>query len=119
VRTGFRSSIEKARRLGVADKNIVLDVGIGFGKTFDQNLELLAKLGTLAGEFAGYPILAGTSRKSFLGKILDGAAADKRLAASLATAAIAVWNGARIVRVHDVKATIDALKTVEAVRNRR
>jgi len=113
----LRCAIGKARRSGVPDENIVLDIGIGFGKTQEQNLELLAKLDKLTAEFSDYPVLVGTSRKSFIGKLLDGAPVNERLSGSLATAAIAVWNGAKIVRVHDVKETVETLKIVRAVQD--
>ncbi len=116
VAEGFRSSIEKAQSFAVKNEQIALDVGIGFSKTFAQNLELLAKLDKLTAEFDGFPMLVGTSRKSFLGKILDDAPPDRRLNGSLTSAAIAVWNGAKIVRVHEVKATVEALKVVESVK---
>lgn len=116
VSEGFRWSIAKAANYGVKQKNIALDVGIGFSKTFEQNLELIAKLKVLTDEFADYPMLVGTSRKSFIGKILNGAPTGERLQGSLASAAIAVWNGAKIVRVHDVRATVEMLKIVEAVK---
>ena len=112
----FRWSIAKAASYGVKQENIALDVGIGFSKTFEQNLELIAKLNLLCEDFANFPMLVGTSRKSFIGKILGDAPPDKRLQGSLASAAIAVWNGAKIVRVHDVKATVEMLKIVEAVK---
>ena len=115
VADSFRTSLEKAKSFGVKTGNIVLDVGIGFSKTFAQNLELLAKLDKLVAEFPEYPMLVGTSRKSFLGKLLDGAPPGERLSGTLASVAIAVWNGARIVRVHDVKETVDAIKIVEAI----
>jgi dihydropteroate synthase len=113
----LRCAIGKARRSGVPDENIVLDIGIGFGKTQEQNLELLAKLDKLTAEFSDYPVLVGTSRKSFIGKLLDGAPVNERLSGSLATTAIAVWNGAKIVRVHDVKETVETLKIVRAVQD--
>lgn len=119
VSCGFRQSTEKAKSFGVAENQIVLDVGIGFSKTFEQNLEILANLDKLIEEFSDFPVLVGTSRKSFLGKILDGAPVDKRLPGSLSSAAIAVWNGARIVRVHDVKETVETLKVVEAIKTWR
>jgi len=115
VSEGFRASIAKAKSAGVANENIALDVGIGFGKTPEQNLELLAKLDRLVADFPQYPMLVGTSRKSFIGKLLGDAPAGERLIGSLATAAIAVWNGARIVRVHDVKQTAEAVKLVDAM----
>ena len=115
VSEGFRASIAKAKSSGVANENIALDVGIGFGKTPEQNLELLAKLDRLVADFPQYPMLVGTSRKSFIGKLIGDAPAGERLTGSLATAAIAVWNGARIVRVHDVKQTAEAVKLVDAM----
>ena len=119
VSRGLTESIEKAKSFGVRENRIALDIGIGFSKTFEQNLELLANLDKLVEEFRRYPMLAGTSRKSFLGKILSDAPAEKRLQGSLASAAIAAWNGAQIVRVHDVKETVETLKVVEAIKERR
>jgi dihydropteroate synthase len=97
---------------GIARERIVLDPGFGFGKTVDHNLTLLARLGDLAA--LGFPVLAGWSRKSSLGRI-TGRAADDRLSASLAAAVLSVQHGARIVRVHDVAATRDALAVLAAV----
>jgi len=116
VSNGFRFSIEKAESYGVQKENIALDVGIGFSKTFGQNLELIAKLNVLCEEFSDFPMLVGTSRKSFIGKILGDVPTSERLQGSLASAAIAVWNGAKIIRVHDVKATVEMLKTVETIK---
>jgi dihydropteroate synthase len=92
---------------GIAFDRIVLDPGIGFGKTFEHNLALLARQRELVS--LGSPLLVGWSRKSTLGTI-TGRAVDQRLHASVAAALIAVERGARIVRVHDVAATVDALK---------
>jgi dihydropteroate synthase len=119
VADDFRRSINFAQNSGVRPENIVLDIGIGFGKSFEQNLELLAKLDKLVDEFPEYPMLVGASRKSFIGKILGGAPTDQRLSGSLASTAIAVWNGAKIVRVHDVKETVDALKVAESIKSMR
>lgn len=119
VSLGFIQSIEKAKSYGVDDKQIALDIGIGFSKTFEQNLELLAKLNVLYEKFSDYPILIGTSRKSFIGKILDNTNPDERLQGSLASVAISVWNGAKIVRVHDVKETVETLKIVEALKSKK
>jgi dihydropteroate synthase len=116
VSNGFHWSIEKAESYNVKKEQIALDVGIGFSKTFEQNLELIAKLDKFTKEFSDFPMLVGTSRKSFIGKILGDAPTDEKLNGTLATNAIAVWNGANIVRVHDVKATIETLKVVEAVK---
>lgn len=101
-----------AQDAGVAQDRILLDPGFGFGKTLDHNLELLRELGALGKR--GWPILAGISRKSMLGKI-TGRATAERVHASVAAALMAVINGARIVRVHDVRATRDALDVYEAV----
>ena len=117
VSNGFRWSIEKAKSFGVTDNQISLDIGIGFSKTFEQNLELLAKLDKLINEFPNYPMLVGTSRKSFIGKILNEPDAEKRLSGSLSSIAIAVFNGAKIVRVHDVKESVETIKVAEAIRN--
>ena len=117
VSDGFRWSIEKATSYGVKNKQIALDVGIGFSKTFEQNLELIAKLGKIIAEFPTFPMLVGVSRKSFIGNILDDAPVSDRLNGTLAANAIAVWNGANIVRVHNVKETLETLKIVEALKN--
>ncbi|MGQ0541111.1 MAG: dihydropteroate synthase [Blastocatellia bacterium] len=113
----FRRSITTATEHGVGSEQIVLDVGIGFGKTFEQNLELIAKLDKLISEFPEFPMLVGTSRKSFIGKILGDVPPDERLGGSLASAGIAVWNGASIVRVHDVKETVEAVKAIDVVKS--
>jgi dihydropteroate synthase len=97
---------------GIAQDRIVVDPGFGFGKTVEHNLTLLARLGEIAA--LGFPVLAGWSRKSSLGRI-TGRPADDRLAASVAAAMLAVQHGARIVRVHDVAATRDALAVLAAV----
>lgn len=107
---GLGDSIEKAEAAGVERRRIVLDVGIGFGKTWEQNLELLARHAEVAQEFEGIPFLIGVSRKSFIGKILGNIPPEKRLAGSIAAALITVERGAVIVRTHDVKETADALR---------
>lgn len=116
VSKGFRQSIEKAGSYGIKKEHIALDVGIGFSKTFEQNLELLAKLNMLCKKFSDFPILVGVSRKSLLGKILGDVPTSERLQGSLTSAAIASWNGVKIVRVHDVKATVETLKVIDAVK---
>ncbi|MGI8494382.1 MAG: dihydropteroate synthase [Pyrinomonadaceae bacterium] len=116
VARGFSESIEKAANCGVKKENIALDVGIGFSKTFEQNLELIAKLDKLIKEFPQFPMLVGASRKSFIGKILGDAPVSERLQGSVASSAVAVWNGANIIRVHDVKETVEAMKVVEAIK---
>ena len=115
VSDDFERSTAIATKAGVAIESIVLDIGIGFGKTVEQNLELLAKLDTFADKFPGMPLLVGVSRKSFVGKILDGASPNERLSGSLAAAVVAVMNGAQIIRAHDVKPTADAIRIASAV----
>lgn len=110
VTNDLRRAILTSHEHGVKDKQIVLDVGIGFGKTAEQNLELIAKLDKIVSEFESYPILVGASRKSFIGKILNDAPPRTRLGGSIAAAIAAVANGAKIVRVHDVKETVAAIK---------
>jgi dihydropteroate synthase len=116
VRIDLERALALARKAGVSSAQIVLDVGIGFGKTPDQNLELIAKLDKLVDEFERFPLLVGTSRKSFIGKLLGDSPTDERLPGSLATVAIAIWNGAKIVRVHDVKETVDTIRVLTALR---
>ena len=115
VGNGLTNSIGLAKKWGVKDEQIVLDIGIGFGKTLEQNLELLAKLGKLVNEFSAYPMLVGASRKSFIGNILGDVPPSERLGGSIAAALIAVKNGAKIVRVHDVKETVAAIKTAAII----
>lgn len=116
VTADLERAIGVAHACGVNDDQIVLDIGLGFGKTFEQNLELLAKLDKLKAEFAEHPFLIGASRKSFIGKILGGAPPDERLGGSLASVALATWNGANVVRVHDVKETVETIRVVEAIK---
>ncbi|MGH9820885.1 MAG: dihydropteroate synthase, partial [Pyrinomonadaceae bacterium] len=119
VIANLRTGIVVALDAGIAMSQIAVDIGIGFGKTFDQNLELLANLDKLCNEFSEFPMMVGTSRKSFLGKILDGAPPQERISGSVASALIASQNGANLLRVHDVKETVAMLKVARAVNNRR
>ena len=112
----LRNSVLVAEERGVARDRIAIDPGIGFGKTLAQNVELIAKLDQLVIAFAEFPIMIGTSRKSFLGKLLDNAPADQRLHGTIASVVASVLNGAHIVRVHDVKAAVEAIKVAYAVR---
>ncbi len=98
---------------GVARDRIALDPGFGFGKSFAHNAALLAGLPALCA--AGYPVVAGLSRKRMIGEI-TGRPVGERVAGSVAAALVAVQNGARIVRVHDVKETVDALKVLLALK---
>ncbi len=115
VTKGLRESIAIAEQHGVSRERIAIDPGIGFGKSYEQNLELIAKLNQLAREFSDLPIMIGTSRKAFIGKLLNDAPADQRLSGSLATVVASVLNGAHIVRVHDVKATVEAVRLVNQI----
>lgn len=116
VSDGFMNSIETAKSFGIKDEQICLDVGIGFSKSFGQNLELIAKLDKLCAEFSKYPMLVGVSRKSFIGKILGDIPAHERLNGTLAANAVAVWNGANIVRVHNVKVAVETLKIIDTIK---
>jgi dihydropteroate synthase len=95
---------------GVNLQSIAIDPGIGFGKTVDQNIEILSRCSEL--KTIGLAVLIGSSRKSFIGKICDREK-DQRLYGSLATECIASWEGANILRVHDIRPTIDAIKIIE------
>ena len=102
---GLRESVGMARKAGVLESRIVLDPGIGFGKSYAQNYELLGKLSEVAK--LGFPLLMGTSRKGFIGKTLElegkAAEAEAKLWGTAATVAASILNGAHIVRVHDVR----------------
>ena len=100
---------------GIPAQNLLLDPGFGFGKKLVHNIELLKKLNVISN--LGYPLLAGISRKSMIGQILDERDADQRLYGSLAAAVIAAMKGASILRVHDVRATVDAMRVTTAVMN--
>jgi dihydropteroate synthase len=101
------------RAAGMARERILLDPGFGFGKTDEHNLLLLQQLDTLVA--AGYPLLVGLSRKSLIGNVL-GLPVDKRVYPGVALATLAVWQGARLVRSHDVRATREAIEMCHAVR---
>lgn len=115
VTAGLDACIETARTAGVRGEQIALDVGLGFGKSFEQNLQLIAGLDRIIETFPDHPMLIGASRKSFIGKMLGGAPADQRLAGSLAVAVIALCNGAKILRVHDVKETVATIGVVAQI----
>ncbi|MEG0857522.1 MAG: dihydropteroate synthase [Terrisporobacter sp.] len=101
----LQNSINKALEAGVKKENIILDPGIGFGKTFEQNIEVLRRLDEL--KTLGYPVLLGTSRKSVLGKIVDADPKD-RVEATVATTVTGIRDGVDIVRVHDVAENLQA-----------
>jgi dihydropteroate synthase len=111
VKAFLDERVRICRAAGVSLERIAVDPGFGFGKTLEHNLELLRRLRELHGEL---PMLVGLSRKSMVGA-LTGRSAEERVHGSVALAVIAAINGARIVRAHDVAATVDALKMVDAV----
>ena len=115
VVTWLAEAVEAAVARGVARDRLILDPGIGFGKTTADNLELLHRLGELKATLGGLPLLIGTSRKRFLGELLGGAAPDDRVEGSAATVALAVMSGADIVRVHDVPPIARTLRVADAV----
>jgi dihydropteroate synthase len=108
VRAFLLERADQAVAAGVSE--VWIDPGIGFGKTTEHNLALLNRLDAITD--AGFPVLVGTSRKGFLGKLTGGAPADDRLEASLTTAVVAAAKGAAMVRVHDVRFTVDAMRIV-------
>ena len=113
MRVFFANSLARARAAGIRDDRIVLDPGIGFGKTLEQNLAILARLDEL--HELGFPILLGTSRKSFIGR-LSPSEPRERLPGTLAANTIAVLGRVAILRVHDVAAHVQALRVAEAIR---
>lgn len=113
VMKGLQGSVSQALQAGVERERIAIDPGIGFGKSAAGNLEVLRRLRELAG--MGFPILSGTSRKSFIGKILKRESASERLFGTAATVALSVANGAQILRVHDVRAMRDVADMSHAI----
>ncbi|MGQ9571611.1 MAG: dihydropteroate synthase [Dehalococcoidia bacterium] len=109
---GFRESLRIARQAGVPEERLIIDPGFGFGWEEKHNLEMLRRLGEL--RVLGRPILIGTSRKSTIGKVLD-LPVEERLEGTAATVAIAIANGADIVRVHDVKAMVRVARMTDAI----
>lgn len=117
VRDHLAQRLAVAAAAGIAPEQVALDPGLGFGKTVAHNVALLAATRALAA--LGRPVLVGASRKSFLGRLTGEADPERRLEASLAAAVVAALDGARIVRVHDVAATVRALAVADAVRAAR
>lgn len=112
VKRELMESVELARRAGIPDRHIILDPGIGFGKTVKQNLELLNRLDEIRA--LGFPVLLGPSRKSFIGYTLD-LPPDERVEGTAATVAIGIARGADIVRVHDVKELVRVTRMTDAI----
>jgi len=109
----FSARVSACEAAGLSRDQLLLDPGFGFGKTLAHNLSLLKHLSRFAD--TGMPLLVGISRKSMIGALLDGAAAEARLYGSLAAAVMAVERGASLIRVHDVKPTVEALRIASAV----
>lgn len=110
-------SIKLATRAGISEDKIIIDPGIGFGKTFDQNLEIINNLREFT--FLEKPILIGPSRKAFIGKILGDVPATERLEGTAAAVAISIINGANIIRVHDVKEMVRVAKVADAIKREK
>jgi len=117
VEEELHAAVARARAAGIAADALAIDPGIGFGKALSHNLALLAAVPRLAA--AGVPLLIGTSRKSFIGRLTGVDAPADRLAGSLASAVLAARDGARILRVHDVAATVQALAVQAAIDEER
>ena len=117
VKRELKEWAERAVLAGIRRERIVLDPGFGFGKRFDENYPLIARFNEL--QAAGFPLLVGTSRKSFIGRTLSGAGTDVppegRLYGTLATQSALILKGAHILRTHDVKASLEAAKIVDAI----
>ena len=110
----LRCSIRLAVDSGIPEDRVIIDPGIGFGKTVDHNLEIIKSLKEFT--LLGRPVAIGVSRKSFIGKLLGGAPPSARLEGTAAAAAISIFNGAHIVRVHDVKEIVKVARVADAIK---
>ena len=115
MKESLQESIDLALNAGISKDKIVIDPGIGFGKTFEQNLEVLKRMNEL--KELGYPILLGTSRKSVIGNVLN-VEPKERLEGTIATTVLGIRDGVDIVRVHDVKENLKAAKMADAIYRR-
>ncbi|TAN41426.1 MAG: dihydropteroate synthase [Nitrospirae bacterium] len=113
----FRDSIRLATRAGISEEMIILDPGIGFGKTFDHNLRIINRLDAF--RQLGRPILVGPSRKAFIGKILGNAPPAQRLEGTAAVVAASILRGADIIRVHDVREMAKVARVADAIKQER
>jgi dihydropteroate synthase len=113
VANGLRKAVALARHAGVRKSQIILDPGAGFGKSFAQNYELLARLPELAR--LGFPLLIGTSRKSFIGNALGGSPKSERIWGTAATVTASILQGAHVVRVHDVAEMVQVARVTDAI----
>jgi len=110
----LRCSIRLAVDSGIPEGRVIIDPGIGFGKTFDHNLEIIKNLKEFT--LLGRPVAIGVSRKSFIGKVLGGAPPSARMEGTAAAVAISIFNGAHIVRVHDVKEMSKVARVADAIK---
>ncbi|MFC1498261.1 dihydropteroate synthase [Verrucomicrobiota bacterium] len=117
VRDYLKACVDNLIARGVNRDTLAVDPGIGFGKTVDQNVELLAGLELLAE--LGFPVVVGLSRKSFLGKLTGCKKADKRLPASLAALSFCALKGAHVMRVHDARESFDAVRVIAVLKEKR
>lgn len=115
--SGLRESIRMAANAGISEEMVIIDPGIGFGKTFDHNLEIINRLDRFS--TLGRPILIGPSRKAFIGKILGDAQPSDRLEGTAAAVAVSILRGANIVRVHDVKEMVRVARVADAIKRER
>ena len=115
VITGLRRAVSIARRAGISHSQIIIDPGIGFGKSYPQNYELLARLPELTR--LGFPLLVGASRKTFIGRALGNAPVTERVWGTAATVAASILGGAHIVRVHDVAEMVQVARVTDAILN--
>jgi len=113
IRDFLKDAVRRAVEAGISEDLIVFDPGIGFGKTFDHNLQIIQNLSSFSS--LGRPVLIGTSNKAFIGEIL-GKEAHDRLTGTMATVAVSAMNGAHIVRVHKVKEAVETVRVVDAVK---
>ncbi|MCH8007720.1 MAG: dihydropteroate synthase [Chloroflexi bacterium] len=113
VRAGLKASIAIAEEAGLARERLIIDPGFGFGWTPEQNLEIVRRLGELRD--LGLPLLIATSRKSTIGKVLDGAPPEERLHGTSASMALAIANGADMIRVHDMAEMRDVARVADAI----
>jgi len=113
VTRGLRDALLRARKAGLPKSQLILDPGIGFGKSYQQNCELLARLPELAR--LGCPLLIGASRKSFIGKLLGDAPADRRMWGTAAAVTASILGGAHIVRVHDVAEMVQVARIADRI----
>jgi len=117
VAAGLKKAAALARRAGIPKSQIILDPGAGFGKSYQQNFELIARLPELAR--LGYPLLVGTSRKSFIGRALGGVPETQRIWGTAATVAASILQGAHIVRVHDVAEMVQVARVTDMILSRK